>query len=549
MAIRGVLFDFDGTLTRAGSLDFAALRARIGCPKAQPVLEFIAGLPSPEARASASRILDDFETEAARRSCPNDGAEDLIADLRRRGLKLGIITRNSTQSVTRAFENFRRASAADFDVILTRDHAHLPKPSPEAVLVAARRFGLQPEEVLMVGDFTFDIEAGRAAGARTVFLTNGTPAAPGAATPDFVVARLAEIRTVLDQLTPLPMGKLPNRLLGPVLEKLDLRDPGLIVGPGVGEDAACVSIDGEEVLVLKSDPITFTADQAGAYAVSVNVNDVATSGAVPRWLLASLLFPPGSCAVEIEKVLSELNDTARRHGLTLCGGHTEITDAVTRPVVAAHVSGTVSRNRLILKQNMREGDRILVTKAIAVEGTCILARDLPDRLLGLGVGTETIKRCQRLLTDPGISIVAEARIAAESRKATAMHDATEGGLATALEEFSAAGRHRIRVYRDRIPVMQETAHICRLLGADPLGLIASGSLLISCGSAACVELQREIGTAGIAATIIGEVLGAGQGIEAVDDFGHIVSWPGFEVDELARVLEGQAANRASRRVW
>lgn len=537
MAIKGVLFDFDGTLTQAGSLDFSALRAALGCPQAQPVLEFIESLPSRDAGERAYGILHEFEGEAARRSFPNEGAEELLAFLRSTGIKLGIITRNSTNSIGLALENFRSTRASDFEVMLTRDHELAPKPNPDMVLEAARRIGLRPDQILMVGDFRFDIEAGNAAGARTVFLTNGAATAPGAAAPDFIIEKLAELRDILEWLVPLPMGKLPNRFLGMLLAKLDLGDPSLIVEPGVGEDAAAVRIAGEEVLVLKSDPITFTSDRAGTTTVIVNVNDVASMGAAPRWLQASMLFPPGSSVEDVERVLSELNGTARACGLTLCGGHTEITDAVTRPVVAGHVAGTVSRSRLVLKRNMRAGDCLLITKAIAVEGTCIIARELPERLLSLGVLPDEVQRCRQLLTDPGISIVDEARIAAESGGVTAMHDVTEGGLATAMEELSTAGHHRIRVYRDKIPIMKETARICGLIGADPMGLIASGSLLITCSGLARDGLERAIRGAGIAATAIGEVLEEGQGIEARNAGGEIVPWPRFQVDELARILE------------
>ncbi len=544
MTLKGVLFDFDGTLTQAGSLDFGALRAAIGCPKAQPVLEFIESLPSQDARERARQVLDEFEIEAARNSRPNEGAEALIASLRSEGLKIGIITRNSMRAVRIALDGFQHTGESDFDVILTRDQALLPKPSPEAVLEAARRIMARPEEILMVGDFAFDIAAGHAAGARTVFLTNGNAIAPGSDEPDFTIERLSRLPEILEMLTPLPMGKLPNRLLSRLLAKLDFDDPGLIVKPGVGEDLAAVRLAGEEVLVLKSDPITLTSDEAGTYAVAVNVNDVATSGATPRWLVVSLLFPPGSCAVEIEHVMSDLSRTAKTFGLTLCGGHTEITDAVSRPVVAGHIAGTVSRSGLILKQNMRSGDRILMTKAIALEGTCILARELPDTLLAMGVSSDEIRRCRQLLTDPGISVVREARVAAGSGRVTAMHDVTEGGVATALEELSVAGRHRIRVNRDSIPVMSETTRICSLLGADPLGLIASGSLLIACEAAASDELAERIRGEGVGAAIIGEVLDEGQGVEASNGRGEIVPWPRFKVDELARILESGARGKA-----
>jgi len=112
---------------------------------------------------------------------------------------------------------------------------------------------------------------------------------------------------------------------------------------------------------------------------------------------------------------------------------------------------------------------------------------------------------------------------------------TEGGLATALEELSAAGRHRIRVCPERIPVLDQTAKLCRLLDINPLGLIGSGSLLIVCAPEACGALAEAVRSAGIDATRIGEVLGPGSGVEAAGT-GAEDGWPHFEVDELARVF-------------
>jgi hydrogenase maturation factor len=233
-----------------------------------------------------------------------------------------------------------------------------------------------------------------------------------------------------------------------------------------------------------------------------------------------------------------LRETAGRQNLLLCGGHTEISDAVNRPVIVAQVAGTVARDRLIEKRNMKPGDRVILTKGIAVEGTCILAREFPEQLLELGLSSSEIEKCRNFLVTPGISIVKEAQIAAQSGRVSAMHDVTEGGLATALEELSVAGNHRIRVCPDRIPVFEETRTICRSLDIHPLGLIASGSLLIACDSSYCDTLIHSLGNAGIDATCIGEVLDSGHGIEAVNDQdGRDLVWPRFETDEIARCFQ------------
>jgi HAD superfamily hydrolase (TIGR01509 family) len=537
--IRAVLFDFDGTLTQPGSLDFNAVREALGCPKGRPVLEFIGDLPEAE-RIEALRILDDFETDAARRSRPNAGAEEAIEFLHSRGLKVGIISRNSRSSIQTALRNFERVRPSDFMVIFSRDDPFLPKPSPESILAAADILGVPPAQVLVVGDFVFDIDAGRNAGALTAYLTNQGFSSPCPLPPDFTLERMGDLREIVACHAPLAAGKLPNELLQRFLTEIGATDPSLLLAPGIGEDVAAVPISGEEVLVLKSDPITFATDCAGAYAVHVNVNDLVTSGATPRWLTASLLFPVGTNAAQVLRVMRDLQTEARAAGIILCGGHTEVTDAVNRPVIAAQAVGTVDRRDLVDKRRMTDGDRVLMTKKLAVEGTSLLAREVPGRLKELGMEESEIDRCRDFLVHPGISVLDEARIAARSGQVSAMHDVTEGGLSTAVYELGVAGAHRIRVYRDLIPVYPETRRICSLLNLDPLGLIGSGSLLITCKCDAAGDLLEALAAAGVDATCVGEVLERGVGVEAVNAEGSRVPWPQFETDEIARLFEKTA---------
>ncbi len=213
--IRAVLFDFDGTLTRPEAIDFGALRARLGVPAGTPILEFIEALPSAEDRARRHRILEGFEEAAARASLPNSAAEDILLLLHERGFRLGILTRNTRSSIDLALGNFRRVSHTLFDAIITREHQGRPKPYPDGVYAAARLLGVDPRELLVVGDFIFDIAAGRAAGSPTVLITNttGRDAADKAAAdarariggeaphldaaPDHVISSLDQLRPIL----------------------------------------------------------------------------------------------------------------------------------------------------------------------------------------------------------------------------------------------------------------------------------------------------------------------------------------------------------------
>lgn len=196
--IRAVLFDFDGTLTLPGALNFPAIKKDLGCPPDQALLEFIDTLHEPEQRRAAQARLDFLEFQAARRSRPNAGAQEMLAWLKKRRLVVAILTRNSRASVLCALENFNPVSADSFDLIVTRDDPVAPKPSGQGVLLAARTLGVKPAEMLMVGDFIFDCQAGRAAGARTVLLDPHDDPRLAAADCDHRIRLLAELQTLLD---------------------------------------------------------------------------------------------------------------------------------------------------------------------------------------------------------------------------------------------------------------------------------------------------------------------------------------------------------------
>lgn len=201
-----VLFDFDGTLTHPDSLDFPALRAAIGCPPGTLILEYIEALPTEEERILRRKILADFELAAARASVPNDGAEEMVGTLRDHGIRVGILTRNTRSSIMASLVNFTKISERDFQVIVTRESEGRPKPHPDGVLAAARALGVAPPRMLVVGDFVFDIEAGKAAGCPTVLLTNGRrasqPWSPHGALSsephaDYTISTLAELAGIL----------------------------------------------------------------------------------------------------------------------------------------------------------------------------------------------------------------------------------------------------------------------------------------------------------------------------------------------------------------
>ena len=459
--------------------------------------------------------------------------ETIAEYLRSKNLRFGLLSDKDRGSLYAEFKKNKSIHLADFDAIITAGDLHASKNDQNAIARASQTWKLEPHRIMLVSGRPADITQGIEKGAVTVYWCTIEDIRHHRVSCDYVASTPDALKNIIRMGVPLPTGKLPNDLLQAFLNEFHFEDPALLINPGIGEDIAAVDVDTEQVLVLKSDPITFATDAIGQYAVIINANDIATSGATPRWLLTTLLFPCGVTPSEIQHVVNELREFCRRWKITLCGGHTEITDAVSRPVVIGMMAGSVLKSGLIDKRNMKTGDRVFLTKGVAVEGTAIIAREFSERLKGLGMQDADIKRCQAFLDN--LSITPEAAIAARFKETSAMHDVTEGGLSTALQELSIAGRHQIRINLEAIPVFPETLKICRLLGIDPMGLIGSGSLLICCRAKSSKDLMASISSAGIKVACIGEVLGKGQGIEAHRNKKQ-VPWPHFEVDEITKLF-------------
>ena len=533
MYIKAVLFHLESTLVRPVKLDMDRIKALVGCPSNTTLLEFVQSISSIEEQRHTQSSLYRLELEAAANSKSSTGAAEMFRYLTFKNLRLAVFSHGSPTFVEHLLKNLASIVVPDFNPILSRKELMAASPASNAVRLASDLLNLAPAQVLVVAADSLILRQAQKIGAPTVDFNPSAALDRARVEGSYQISQLDQLKQIVRRIIPLPAGKLPNDLLREYLDQLDFQDPSILINPGVGEDTTAVDIKSEEVLVLKSDPITFATDAIGQYAVLINANDIATSGAKPRWFLTTLLFPCGVTPSEIQQVFQELKEFCGQWDITLCGGHTEITDAVTRPVVNGMMAGTVARRDLVDKQNMALGDRVLLTKGVSVEGTAIIAREFGARLAKLGLADSEIERCRLFLAD--ISILTEAQLAAQSNATSAMHDVTEGGLASALEELSVAGGHRIKINLDAIPVFAETRKICRLLDIQPLGLIGSGSLLICCRQTGYKSLMETIRRNGVDVCCIGEVLDSGQGISAFKK-GRPTRWPQFEVDEITRLF-------------
>lgn len=330
------------------------------------------------------------------------------------------------------------------------------------------------------------------------------------------------------------VGKVPQALLERLLARVPINDPRVLLGPRVGEDAALIDM-GDRVLVAKTDPITFATDLVGWYAIQVNANDVACMGAVPRWFLTTVLLPENAPEDLAETIFGQLTSACAELQITLIGGHSEITHGLHRPIVVGLMLGETSKGRAIRTGGARPGDALILTKGIALEGTSVLAREATRALEDSGMAPGTLERARGLLFQPGISVVREALIAAESCEVHSMHDPTEGGLATGLWELSAASGLGVAVEMEAVHTFPETRAVCAALGLDPMGLLASGALLIALTQDQAPDLIDALRAKGIRAEAIGYLREAGTGVQ-VSTAAALRDLESFPRDELARYM-------------
>ena len=297
------------------------------------------------------------------------------------------------------------------------------------------------------------------------------------------------------------LGKLDNDTLERlILGKFAKTRPESFGAPRIGMDCAMLDF-GQDLIVLSCDPIT-SADwkHIGALSVHINCNDAAAGGAEPVGLLVTLLLPPETTEEMIDRIADDLEAAARAANVDILGGHTEVTDAVTRVTTCTTVLAKTPRTAML--SGAQPGDAIVMTKWAGLEGTLLLSTDFADRLSAVPAPLLASARgfAQYL------SVVPESRIAI-ANGAHAMHDVTEGGVFGAVWELAAQTRCGAAVERDAIPVREETAQICGQLGLDPYRLIASGSMLIACPDGD--RMRGALEEAGIPAAVIGRITDGG----------------------------------------
>jgi hydrogenase maturation factor len=332
-------------------------------------------------------------------------------------------------------------------------------------------------------------------------------------------------------------GKLPPDVLEPLLAGL-ANGPRTIIGPAIGRDAAALDAGSDSIVVAASDPITFATEDAGWYAVHVNANDVACMGVRPAWFLATVLLPEGGADDLATRIFEQMTAACGDVGAHLVGGHTEVTAGIDRPIIAGTMLGTGTRERLITGEGIEPGDVILLLQPAAIEGTALLAVEAKDALRERGVADAVMERAARLLFVPGISIVTAAHRLCAALRPRLLHDPTEGGIATAVEEMARAANATLCVDPGKIEILAETRIICDALGLDALGLLASGALLAIVPAAHADAAAAAARNVTISCKRLGSVEAGPPRVIMVPERRPL---PRYERDELARYFSRREA--------
>ncbi|MBN1421732.1 MAG: hydrogenase expression protein [Planctomycetes bacterium] len=325
-------------------------------------------------------------------------------------------------------------------------------------------------------------------------------------------------------------GKIPPEMLEGLLRRIP-RGPGVVAGPGVGEDAAVIDPP-PGLLIAKTDPITFADERLGWYALHVNANDIFAMGGEPRWFLAALLLPEGTTRARLRALFDDLVRAAKDLGVSLVGGHTEIVAGLPEPIVVGQMLGIAPPGEAILNARARPGQAIILAGGVAIEGSAIIASAAPAAI-ERAAGRTHARRARRFLVDPGLSVRPAQRAILRAARPSALHDPTDGGLRGAVVELATAARAGCVLEEDATPVLPACRAIADALEIDPLSLIASGALLAVVDEGDVERVLASLRDAGIAGARIGELRPARERIRARRR-GRLVPLRAPREDEIAR---------------
>lgn len=281
------------------------------------------------------------------------------------------------------------------------------------------------------------------------------------------------------------MPKLKQTLMSHLFFDRKIDDERVVVGPSYGEDAAVLKFQ-DEYLVAHPDPISGAVKNIGWLSINISANDVAVTGARPRWAMPSLQIPEDFEEEKIELMIEDLYNAADELGVSLIGGHTETVKGLERPLITTAMMGVTKEP--VFTKGSNPGDKIVQINEAAIEGTWILVSDFEELLVDRGLDKKSAKTVHGWNRD--ISVIEDALKINDI--ATSMHDPTEGGILQGVYEMARCSGNDF-VIEGEVSFRQETIEVSDILGLDPKKLISSGCLLATIPEDKNIEHGNTIG--------------------------------------------------------
>ncbi|MCF2139841.1 MAG: hydrogenase expression/formation protein [Candidatus Lokiarchaeota archaeon] len=342
---------------------------------------------------------------------------------------------------------------------------------------------------------------------------------------------------------PLPIfepGKLPPSLMKKLLEyfKLAPKDANIVISPTFGQDTGVFKVE-KSFLVVKTNPVTFATNDIGYYAVILNANDIALSGATPKWFTTTILFPERRTDIKLcNSIFQSISQECQKLNIAVVAGHTEVTIGLNRPIVIGTMMGLIPFEKKVVSTfGGQPNDDILLINSIGIEGTSIMARERPKYLQQKGISLEMIKKGQDYLYHPGISIIKEAELLTQNFDIHALHGPTEGGLNMGLVELAQNSKCGLIVKRKKILVHPLTAKFSRIFDIDPFGLISSGCLIAAVHPNDSTRIINFLQQQEIEVSKIGHLTSNDDEYEYIEEDGSRTPLKYSHIDEITKIFE------------
>lgn len=293
-------------------------------------------------------------------------------------------------------------------------------------------------------------------------------------------------------------GKISESVLKrSVLKNIITHREEVINGAGIGTDCAILSLGEGYEVVLATTPVTARTEDISRYAIPMALNNIAAAGAEPVGVMLALMLPEETEEPALQDMMEQAEVICRACGVEIMGGHTEVTPAVTEPLMTVTGVGRRDAGGGQALSGVRAGQDIVVSKWIGLEGTARLARERSEELC--------TRYPQRMVEtaaafDSYLSVIPEAATAMKSG-VCGMHDVSRGGIFGALWELAQRAGVGLEIDLKKIPVRQETIEICEFFELNPYELLSGGCLIMATkdGAALAAALERE----GIPASAVG----------------------------------------------